>query len=190
MSRSSSKHMSARLARMWNSKSPGVATAVCAGPRISANGRSCAGRRGCPNRSQAALPIATLHDSRPCKSRNPTVRSSPPISAITPRTLRTASAVPPIDTTRNIAARDSGARMLCGSIGTRSEESTIGNDFSARFGPGRLAPGRLAPSDFAVSRIGPATLLALARAADVANRRVYVLGLTPPAPIPPTARSA
>ncbi len=128
MSRSSSKHMSARLARMWNSKSPGVATAVCAGPRISANGRSWAGRRGCPNRSQAALPIATLHDSRPCKSRNPTVRSSPPISAITPRTLRTASAVPPIDTTRNIAARDSGAKMLCGSIGTRSEESTIGND--------------------------------------------------------------
>src|SRR5665213_2284244 len=125
MSRSSAKHMSARSARMWNSKSPGVATAVCTGPRISANGRSCVGRRDCPSRSQAALPIATLQERRPCRSLNPTARTNPPISAITPRTRWIASGVLPIDKTRNTAARDSGAMMLCGSIGTRSEESTM-----------------------------------------------------------------
>ena len=150
MSRSSSKHMSARSARMWNNKSPGVATATCTGPRISAKGRSCAGRRDCPNRSQAALPMATLQERRPCKSRNPTVRTSPPISAITLRTLWIASGALPIDETRNTAARERGAIMLCGSIGTRSEESTIGtvldvNLLNIMVRPRGLEPPRVAP---------------------------------------------
>src|ERR1700761_8923638 len=78
--------------------------------------------------------MPAMHDSRAGRSRNPTVlmRSSSPSSAAQAcaRSLRSAPTV----TTRKIAARESGASMLCASIGTLSQF------FSAL--PGLLSPPR------------------------------------------------
>ena len=72
----SSKHRSMRLARMWNSKSPGVETAWRAPARISRNGCSSAGRGGPKSRSHASDPNPMTQERPPSRSRNSTARTS------------------------------------------------------------------------------------------------------------------
>src|SRR5215469_719474 len=112
----SSKHRSIRVARMWNSTSPGVATA-CRGPDlISWNGCSPAGRGPGPaSRSHAPAPKPVTQLSLPVRSRNPTARSRP---AMSPDSARTASALSSsgfTTATRKIAALVSVAITSCGS---------------------------------------------------------------------------
>src|SRR5262245_48474721 len=112
--------MSSRSARRWKSRSPGVEGAACTGPRIGANGRRSSGRRPGDRRSHSAAPTPTTHDSRPPRSRKPTFLTRSPTAPSVSRTRATSASVSPTATTRNTAARDSGASTLCASIGTRS----------------------------------------------------------------------
>ena len=73
----SSKQRSMRLARMWKSRSPGVATAWRAPALISRNGCSSAGRGWPKSLSQASDPIPITQERLPSMSRKPTARSSP-----------------------------------------------------------------------------------------------------------------
>src|SRR6516165_723770 len=57
-----SKQTSSVSARIWKSRSPGVAGAVCRGPFSSMNGCSSAGRGPPNNRSQASEPIEAKAD--------------------------------------------------------------------------------------------------------------------------------
>jgi hypothetical protein len=69
----------------------------------------------------ASDPIPTVHDSRPPRSRKPTARTRPPMSATISRAWRAAAAIGAIVTTRKMADVESGAPTLCGSIGVRAE---------------------------------------------------------------------
>ena len=68
----------------------------------------------------APEPIPTTHDSRPPRSRKPTFLTRSPTAPSTSRMPASASSPSPAASTRNTAARDSGASTLCASIGTRS----------------------------------------------------------------------
>ena len=83
----SSKHRSMRLARMWNSKSPGVETAWRAPARISRNGCSSAGRGGPKSRSHASDPNPMTQERPPSRSRNSTARTSAARSPQNDRTV-------------------------------------------------------------------------------------------------------
>ena len=112
----SSKHRSVRTARMWNSRSPGVATA-CRGPeRISRNGCSPAGRTQPAASLLQALWLSPVTQLRnPSKSRNPTARTSAGRSAMRSRTVSSAASPGLISTTRNAAAPLSGVTTAWGS---------------------------------------------------------------------------
>ena len=116
----SSKHRSMRLARMWNSRSPGVAMAWRAPARNSRNGCSSAGR-GWPNRrSQASEPMPMTQDS-PAFEIAKAHRAQQPgeIRAERPHVARFARPGLMV-TTRKIAARVSGADTACGMAATGS----------------------------------------------------------------------
>ena len=99
---------------MWNSRSPGVATAWRGPATISWNGCSSAGR-GAPNRrSQTSEPNAMMQDRCSSGSRNPTERSRAARSPQSVRTAVSAAAPGATVTTRKIAARVSGAATGCG----------------------------------------------------------------------------
>src|SRR5437660_1380005 len=101
----SSKQRSMRLARMWNMRSPGVATAWRGPALISRNGCSSAGR-GWPNSlSHASDPIPSTQERFPSMSRKPTARNSPGRSPQNARTAARAVLPELMVTTRKIAAR-------------------------------------------------------------------------------------
>src|SRR5580693_8360000 len=109
----SSKDRSMRLARMWNSRSPGVETAWRDPDRISRNGCNSAGR-GAPNRrSHASDPNPSTQESPASISRNSTARKRAERSAQKDRTVARFSAPGFTVSTRNIAARDSAAAIGC-----------------------------------------------------------------------------
>ena len=72
-----------------------------------------------------------MHDSRPERSRNPTVltRSSSPSS--TEQTFARAASSSATVTTRKTAASDNGASILCASIGTLSQLFPVVSGISA-----------------------------------------------------------
>ncbi len=88
---------------------------------IGANGRSSFGRVPESRRSQRSRPIPAMHDSRPERSRNPTVLTRSSSSPSTEPTFARAAGSFATVTTRKIAASDNGASMLCASIGTLSQ---------------------------------------------------------------------
>ena len=110
----SSKHKSMRRARMWNKMSPGVAIAWRAPARNSRNGCNSAGRGAPKRRSQTSDPKATMQDSRPLRSRNPTARKRFAMSVHKERTAVSASGPGLTVTTRKIAADVSGVATGCG----------------------------------------------------------------------------
>lgn len=65
--------------------------------------------------------MPTLPDSFPPRSQKPAARTYPPISASAAHAFATASEVLATVTTRKMAAVESGALTLCGSIGTRDQ---------------------------------------------------------------------
>src|ERR1700691_2072038 len=113
----SSKHRSMRLARMWNNKSPGVATAWRPPARNSRKGCSSAGRGDPKSRSHASDPNPITQESWPSKSRNSTARSSPERSAQNERRVARFSTPGLRVTTRKIAARVSEAATGCARAG-------------------------------------------------------------------------
>ena len=126
----SSKHRSMRLARIWNSRSPGVETAWRAPARISRNGCSSAGR-GAPNsRSHASEPNPMTQERPASRSRNSTARNRPARSPQNERTVARLSGPGLIVTTRKIAARVSGAATGCATARTSPAASgaVIGSD--------------------------------------------------------------
>src|SRR5258708_9010196 len=62
-----------------------------------------------------------MHERRPESSRNPTVLTRPSSPSSTEATFARALCSLATVTTRNTAASDSGASMLCASIGTLSQ---------------------------------------------------------------------
>src|SRR5262245_51072693 len=110
----SSKHRSMRLARMWNKRSPGVATAWRSPARTSRNGCSSAGRGGPNRRSHASDPMPMTQDRPGSMSRNSTARNSAERSPQNDRRIARLSAPGLTVTTRKIAARVSGADTGCG----------------------------------------------------------------------------
>src|SRR5437870_4608492 len=105
----SSKHKSMRSARMWNKRSPGVATAWRPSALISRNGCNSAGRGSPKRRSQASDPKPMMQERFPAGSRKPTARNSPDRSPHNDRTDASLTAPGLIVRTRKIAARVGGA---------------------------------------------------------------------------------
>ncbi len=145
----SSKDRSMRLARMWNSRSPGVETAWRAPARISRKGCNSAGR-GCPNRrSHAPAPKPMTQESPPSRSRNSTARTSAARSPQSERRTARFSGPGLSVATRKIAARVSGAATACARAGDLLAASglLIGSVFIAC--PACLRQAALiSPSDF------------------------------------------
>ncbi len=98
-----------RLARMWKSKSPGVETAVCFSPRISRKGCSIAGRGEPKSLSHASDPMLMMQERPASRSRISTARKIPLRSPQNDRTVARVCGSGLRVTTRNIAARLSGA---------------------------------------------------------------------------------
>src|ERR1700757_604733 len=138
-----------RLARMWNSRSPGVETAWRAPARISRKGCSSAGR-GCPKRRfHAPDPNPMTQESPPSRSRNSTARTSAESSPQSERTVARFSEPGLSVATRKIAARVSGAATACARAGDLPATSCVfvGSGFIGR----RLCVGQAAselPPDF------------------------------------------
>src|ERR1700729_3836716 len=106
-----------RLARMWNSKSPGVETAWRSPARISRNGCSFAGRGAPKRRSHAPDPNPMTQERPPSKSRNSTARNSAARSPQNERRVERFSMPGLSVATRKIAARVSGAATACARAG-------------------------------------------------------------------------
>lgn len=121
----SSKHRSMRLARMWNSKSPGVETAWRAAERISRKGCSSAGRGGPKRRSHASDPNPRTQESPPSRSRNSTARTSAARSPQNERTMARFSDPRLSVATRKMAARVSGAATACARAGNAPAASGV-----------------------------------------------------------------
>ncbi len=114
----SSKHKSMRFARMWNSKSPAVATAWRPAARISRNACSSAGRGAPKSRSHASDPNPMTQERPPSISRNSTARNSAARSPQNARTVSRCSGPGFIVRTRKMAARVKGAATDCASART------------------------------------------------------------------------
>ena len=86
----SSQQRSMVAARMWNKRSPAVATARCRPPSRASNGWSSAGRGPEKRRSHAVDPIPATAASPPSRERKATVRARPERSASRSRTADSA----------------------------------------------------------------------------------------------------
>ena len=111
----SSKHRSSRWARMWNSRSPGVAIAVCLAPTNPGNGCS---EPGAARRTAGPTARADADDARQLALGQP--EADRPLQ---PADVRQQFANAVLGTgftvsTRKIAASVSGVRTACGSAGS------------------------------------------------------------------------
>ena len=120
----SSKQESMDSARMWNSRSPGVAGAWCREPSSSTNGCSLAGRDPANNRSHAFEPIPVTSVRCAAGVRNPTARTSPDRFS-NPASCTFCSPPSLIVATRKIAAGVNGAIIGCGVVRAPYDPSVI-----------------------------------------------------------------
>jgi hypothetical protein len=115
-----SKHMSIDIALMCNNRSPGVDGALCRPPSSSMNGVSSAGRGPEKSLSHASDPIDVTTERCLSRSRNPTARTKPEMSASASWTEDAAACPSSIVSTKKMAAGVNGAVTGCGSgAGTR-----------------------------------------------------------------------